>query len=155
MGARKKIEIKIKKKEKEIQELRAKINDAKIYIQALNDTLKVIPKDKMENTSSVDKLRAGSSVFKTWQYLEKSGKPMHIDDILTAIGKGTTKKDKTALAGSLGYYVRNKEIFTRPAPNTFGLIDIVNNEEPPSGFGDETPKKISPAYNETTDIEPF
>jgi hypothetical protein len=131
----KKIEDRLRRKEQEIQELEIKISEAKAYIQALTDTIKLLPKDKKEFVSVEDKLRPGSLVFKTWEFLKKSGKPMHINEILIAIGKTTNKKDKIALAGSLGWYVRRQEIFTRPEPNTFGLIAIEKSEEPPDDFG--------------------
>jgi hypothetical protein len=50
------------------------------------------------------------------------------------------KSTRAAVAGSLSAYVRNGEIFTRPAPNTFGLIEFGGKVEtslngPPRGFG--------------------
>jgi len=130
-----KLEDRVRRKEQEIKELESKISEAKAYMQALVDTIKLLPKDKQGSVSAGDKLRPGSSVFKTWEFLKRSGKPIHIDNILIAIGKTTNKKDKVALAGSLGWYVRRQEIFTRPEPNTFGLINIEKSEEPPENFG--------------------
>ena len=115
MSLVKKLEDKLKRKEQEIQVLEIKIGETKAYIQALTDTIKLLPKDKKESVSVEDKLRPGSLVHKTWQFLMKSGKPIHINEILNAIGKTTNKKDKVALAGSLGWYVRRQEIFTRPS----------------------------------------
>jgi hypothetical protein len=70
-------------------------------------------------------------------FLRKAGKPLHITDILKGIGKTTSKKDRVSLSGSLGWYVRRNEIFTRPAPNTFGLKEMedISKEEPPDDFG--------------------
>lgn len=68
--------------------------------------------------------------------LLKEAKPLHIDDLLKAIGK--TKEHKASVSGSLGNYVRKNEIFTRPAPNTFGLKEFDESqpeEEPPEDFG--------------------
>jgi hypothetical protein len=63
---------------------------------------------------------------------------MHVTDLLKEMGKDATKSNRTSLSGSLGFYVRQEEIFTRPAPNTFGLREFGDNEadeELPEGFG--------------------
>lgn len=152
MSLHKKLEDKIRKKEQEIQEYVTKINESKAYIQALQETIKLLPKSGVSEAPE-SKIRPGSAIGKTFTFLKKAGKPLHIDEILIAIGKTTSKKDKMALSGSLGWYVRRHEIFSRPAPNTFGLIGIDNDEEPPDNFGIDKDDIIE---DETTeDIEPF
>lgn len=135
MGLREKFDEKIKRKEQEIQEHENRIREAKAYIQALQDTIKLLPKEEEEASLKIKRLRPGSTVYKTMIYLKKVGKPMHINEILKAIGKTTSKKDRISLGGSLAGYVRKNEIFTRPEPNTFGLIGFEKNEEPPENFG--------------------
>jgi hypothetical protein len=146
MSIHKKLEDKIRKKEQEIQEYATKINEAKVYIQALQEAIKLLPKSGTDE-SSESKIRPGSTIGKTLALLKKTGKPMHIDEILLAIGKSASKKDKMALGGSLGWYVRRHEVFNRTAPNTFGLIGGI--EEPPDDFGvdkkdDENTIELSP-----------
>lgn len=137
MGIRTKIEEKIKKKEDEIREYENKIREAKSYLQALQDTIKLLPKE-IENGAMVENmLKPGSNIAKTYDFLKKTGKPLHLNEILIGIGKTTSKKDRISLGGSLGWYVRRKEIFTRPAPNTFGLKNFEDISEPPDGFGTE------------------
>lgn len=147
MGVREKLEDKIKKKEQEIHQYESQISEAKAYIQALQDTIRLLPKE--ENAISAEsRLRKGSVVYKTMVFLKKYGKPMHINDILKGIGKSTGKKDRISLAGSLGSYVRKKEIFTRPAANTFGLVSMEEgSKEPPEDFGVSEEK--------ATELEPF
>jgi hypothetical protein len=53
---------------------------------------------------------------------------MQINEILRAIGRTADKKNRLSLSGSLAHYVRAEEIFTRPAPNTFGLIELERGE---------------------------
>lgn len=48
---------------------------------------------------------------------------MHVNDILTRIGKAPDKASRVSVAGTLASYVRSGQIFTRPAPNTFGLVE--------------------------------
>ena len=73
---------------------------------------------------------------------------------ILGIGKSTSKKDRSALSGSLGWYVRRHEIFTRTAPNTFALIgmELNSEEEPPDDFGVD---KENGAEQESPEIEPF
>ena len=146
MGIRDKLEEKIKKKEQEIQEYEAKIKEAKVYIEAVKDTMKLLPKSEIKGESPESKIRPGSVISKTLALLKKTGRPMHINEILEGIGKSTSKKDRVALSGSLGWYVRRHEIFNRTAPNTFGLI---SSEEPPDDFG------IDKKEEETIELEPF
>ena len=134
MRTRNKIEEKIKRKEAEVQELELKMREAKAYVQALQDTLKMLPRE-IRGGDIGDTLRSGSNIHKTYELLKKAGKPLHINKILEGIGKPTLKKDKTSLAGSLGWYVRRREIFYRPSPNTFGLLEMEESQEPPDDFG--------------------
>lgn len=135
MSLRVKIEEKINKKEQEIQELQNKIREAQTYIQALQDTIKILPR---EDTSEPMIVRPGSAIGKTVALLRKVRKPLYINEILEGIGKKITKRERVSLSGSLAGYVRKEEIFTRPAPNTYGLrewVGAIMSEEPPPDFG--------------------
>ncbi|MBA4391576.1 MAG: hypothetical protein C0399_11670 [Syntrophus sp. (in: bacteria)] len=139
MGFKEKLVDKIKRKEAEIQEYEIKIREARIYIQAIQDTIKVLPREDVgvdvtgatENT-----LRVGSMPHKTYELLAKAKKPLHITDILIGIGVKQTKQVRASLVSSLSTYVKNKQIFTRPLPGTYGLIgmDVISGE-PPDNFG--------------------
>jgi hypothetical protein len=121
--SRKKIEEKVRKKEQEIQELEAQLRDARTYLQALQDVLKMMPRDDGQNDPDVI-IRPGSSVDETRQIILTHGKPLHITDILKAMGREPTRENRSSLSGSLAAYVRRNEIFTRPMPNTFGLVEL-------------------------------
>lgn len=148
MGIRDKIEDRIKKKEQEIQDYEMKISEAKSYIEALMDTIKLLPKSEIAEAPE-SKIRPGSTIAKTLALLRKAGKSMHINEILEGMGKSTSKKERVALSGSLGWYVRRHEIFMRTAPNTFGLIGMRTEitEKPPEDFGVEK--------EENSDLDPF
>lgn len=135
MGLRAKIEEKIRKKEEEIKEYENKIKETRAYLQALQDTIKMLPKEIENGVVVENMLKPGSNIAKTYDLLKKTGKPVHLNDILVGIGKTITKKDRVSLSGSLGWYVRRNEIFTRPAPNTFGLRNFEEVIGPPDGFG--------------------
>lgn len=146
MNERQSIERRLRKKEQEIQSFEEKMKAAKIYAQALRDVLKMLDQNG-ESAAPVDStLRQGSAVDQARGVILGRGAPVHIDDLLLALGKEVTRMSKSSLTGSLAAYVRRGEIFTRPAPNTFGLIELgpeANNAEeasgPPSGFGQNPP----------------
>ena len=126
------IDNKIRKKEAEIRSLEAKLHAARIYVQALSDVRRELDGDSAD-------LKAGSMVAMARDAIRRAGKPLHMDDILTAIGR--TAESKSSLTGSLAAYVRRAEVFTRPAPNTYGLVDLDEDDDlpiPPKGFGAES-----------------
>ena len=125
MSSRRKIEDRIKKKEQEIQELELKIREAKAYIQAMNDVVKLIPDDGGRGANRGPReLREGSMMASARDAIMKAGQPLHILKLLEAVGKPFTRENRASLAGSISAYVRRGEIFTRRGPNTFGLVEF-------------------------------
>jgi hypothetical protein len=143
MNERRRIEERLRKKEQEIQTLEEQVKDARVYIQALQDVLKMLPKEPDGESSPESVLRPGSTVAQARKIIKTRGNPVHIDDILKMLGKDVTRENKAALSGSLAAYVRRGEIFTRPAPNTFGLVEMDKpptlQAEPPPHFGEDSP----------------
>lgn len=139
MSDRAAIEERLRKKRSEISNLEEKLRAAKIYVAALEDVLRIVKDDSPEDGPA--KLRSGSSVAKAREIILARGEPMHIDELLAAMGKEVTRDSKSSLASSLAAYVRQEEIFSRPGPNTFGLTELGHREEdieevgPPTGFG--------------------
>ncbi len=122
------------RKQQEIQHLELELEKAKTYVQALQDSMRFLPKD---NGQEAAVLRPGSTLAKTQEILRSAGKSMHITEILKALNKPSDKKHRLSLSGSLSSYVRSGEIFTRPAPNTFGLIETTKPSSGESGSADE------------------
>lgn len=142
MNERKKIEDRIRKKEEEIQSLDAQARDARVYVKALQDVLKILPREAESQSESAAILRAGSAVAVAREIILKKNKPVHITELLREMGKDLTRESRASLASSLAAYVRKGEIFTRPAPNRFGLVELGHIEkeegdnEPPDDFGE-------------------
>lgn len=136
MSIRKKIESNIKRKYEEIQELNDKLRAAESYVQALQDTLKHLPRDDGDIASDAS-VRPGSKVAKALAALKNNNKPMHVTEILKALGEEETRENRASLSGSLGAYVRDGKIFTRPGPNLFGLAEWnqPEREDFPDDFG--------------------
>jgi hypothetical protein len=128
MTKRNRIEERIAKKEMEIQELEMKLREAKAYIQALQDVMKMMPREESDSTHSREStdstMRDGSYVSDAREAIRKAGNPLHVVDILKASGRPTDRKSRLGMGGSLAAYVRRGEVFTRPKPNTFGLIEL-------------------------------
>lgn len=119
-----KIAKEISKENKELDKILAEIAekqkqaDAKtIHIGGLERALKILNKPAAAQV----KLRKGSDVEKVRDLLQSVETTLHIDIILERIGK-TGKGAKASLVGSLSAYANTGKIFTKPAPNTFGLI---------------------------------
>lgn len=155
-----KIQEKIKKKETEVQqleeqsrELEAQLREAHAYIQALEDLKKSLPTEGAGEVAIEKVIRPGTDLDKVREILKNAGKPMHISQLLQALGKPLSKNSRASLTGSIGAHVRKNQIFTRPAPNTFGLInwgieeDNNDDEVPDFQAAEEALKKaVSPLF---------
>jgi|SRR5271170_1148033 hypothetical protein len=128
MSLRSELLKRVEKKQVEIREHEDRIREATAYIQGLQDTLKLIPKEEEFEMQDVT-LRHGSNVGKAREALRAAGKPLHITEILKAIGQPIDKKHRLALGGSIASYARRASIFTKAAPNTFGLIEFESKHE--------------------------
>ncbi len=108
----------------------------KAYLDGLQDSLKLLPQEGAVSQSKA--LRDGSDLAKARDILKQEGKAVHLDELLRRIGKEANRNNKGALGGSLSGYVRKGQIFTRPGPNVFGLLEFENvnaPEAPPEDFG--------------------
>jgi hypothetical protein len=127
MGLRQDIEKKIERKREEMRNHELAIREGASYVQALQETLKMLPRESAPSGNQQN-LRPGSEIAKAREAIKKAGKPLHIGDLLKAIGRTNDKKSRLSLSGSIAHYVRNGQIFTRPAPNTYGLVELENHD---------------------------
>lgn len=154
MTDRQRIENRLRRKEQEIVSLEEKIKAARAYAQALRDVLKMMGTGAGSTGAAGANpvvLRAGSAVAKAREEILRQGTPVHISDLLESLGKDRTRQNRASLTGSLSAYVRRGEIFTRPEPNTFGLIELGQTEKaeeaptPPKGFGQDKTDTVESA----------
>ena len=140
MFERKVIQDKMRKKEAEIQQLEEKLKTAKVYLHALHDILKTVEREELPAQSEAN-LRPGGAAAQVREVIVNLGQPVHIDNLLEALGRGASREAKASLTSALSAYVRKGEIFSRSAPNTFGLIELGHSnipdepQEPPAEFG--------------------
>jgi hypothetical protein len=99
------------------------LRDARVYVQAVQDSFKLLPKEENGQVSSKG-LRPGSALAQVQEFLKREGAPQHISTILEFLGKPIDKQNRVSLSGSLGGYARDRRIFTKTGPNTFGLIEF-------------------------------
>jgi len=115
------LEREIARTKEEIAKSEKELFEKKAYLAGLEKAHKLQTRAKPEANKL---LRPGSSMYQVMEVLKREGAPMHVDKLLTALGKDPTLENKTSLTGSLGSYVRKHQVFTRPSPNTFGLIEF-------------------------------
>jgi hypothetical protein len=135
MLLRRKLEAKIADQQGKIGGLDRQLAEARAYLCGLQDSLKLLP---LEGGAVSETLREGSDLAKARDMLRKEGKPLHLDVLLRRIGKEVSRNSRGGLSGSLGSYVRKGAVFTRPAPNVFGLLEFETQRDadgPPAGFG--------------------
>lgn len=137
MNNRRELEKRIEKERQKAFDLRTQLEKQESFVQGLQEALRFLPKEGAADRNSEQQLRAGSELAKARDFLREKGKPTHISEILQHLGKELNKDTRASLAGSLGHYARKGEIFTRPAPNTFGLTEFESSSaiEPPDDFG--------------------
>ena len=124
MTARAELEKRIEKRREEIAALHTKIRESQVYIAALEEALRVLSREGVNDGNAGNVLRQGSNTALARQAILSVGRPMHLEELLKALKKESTRPNRTGLSGALAAYVRKGEIFTRPAPNTFGLIEL-------------------------------
>src|SRR5690242_2399842 len=102
MSLRRKFDRKIREKEAEIQELEHRLMEARAYVDAMQDAIRLLPPepgaDGGENVAEIS-IKAGSAMEATVKALRDAGKPMHIMEILPAIGREATPENRASIGG--------------------------------------------------------
>ena len=143
MGARDNLQKLLERKAAEVESLECALRDARIYLQAIRDSIKALPKESVSaDIVEYKSLRPGTDMAKTQELIKTAGRPLHITEILEGLGKPLSKSNRVSLSGSLAGYARAHRIFSKPAPNTFGLMEMSEHfrlesseEEIPPDFG--------------------
>jgi hypothetical protein len=141
MGIRENFQKLIDKKQQEITQLELQAREARAYIQALQDSMKFLPREGSPIISSEHSLRPDSALARAREAIKTAGTALPIAEILKAIGKPQDKKNRVSLAGTLSSYVRAGKVFTKTAPNTFGLLEF-GSAQPDIGEADDLPEEF-------------
>lgn len=155
MGFKEDLARRIDRKRAEIIDLESQANTARTYLQALEDMYKLAARETLSASISTSEavrttplFRDGSMTGRAYAAIKQAGRPLHVNQLLPAIGRSVNRQERSAISGTLAAYVRKGDVFTRPAPNTFGLVEFVDAAlptdgstqleiapEPPPGFG--------------------
>ncbi|OGQ04803.1 MAG: hypothetical protein A2W61_07170 [Deltaproteobacteria bacterium RIFCSPLOWO2_01_44_7] len=95
-------------------------------LELIEDVRKKVPQSNKPNQERP--LREGSELAHARDIIKSSGKPMHADEILKALGKELTRANKASIVGSLNRYSEEGRTFYKDAPNTFGLLTMKKEE---------------------------
>lgn len=134
MSVRSDIEKRILKLQSEINEFHghaaeifSEIEQREFAVLELQAVLKTLPKDSEGDTPPQEvALRKGSDMANARDVLRSVRVPLHVDDLLRQLGKPIDKKHRASLSGQMSVYVRKGQVFTKTAPNTFGLKELEN-----------------------------
>ena len=125
MYLRTELERRIEQERQKVADLQSQVERAEAFIAGLEEAMKLVPPDVVENKRQVRHTpRSKSDVQKAKLQLSAMGHSMHISDILQAIGKEDTKQNRASLSSSLARYARKGKVFRRDGPNEFSLIQL-------------------------------
>ena len=133
----------IQKKRDEVRKARQRVERLEDALRHYEEIYNVMNSSPSRDSSSAPRdgaVRSGSQAERVIRVLSDAGEPTHIDEIMARMGVECTAAAKNSLVSSLSRYVRQRQIFTRPAPGTFGLIEW------------EEPEPHQPSVEETTDL---
>jgi hypothetical protein len=145
----------IDRKRRDLEKLENELRDAQAYLRALEDTYRLLDGG---GEGSEQPLRPGSDVARCEDILRSAGRPLHVTELLSHLGKASDRKARLSLSASLSSYARRQQVFTKLGQNTFGLSDMPQNSAPTAptnGSADEPPPDFGLETGITDDDIPF
>ena len=107
---------------REIESLEQENAIDEAYVQAMGVAIDAV--SKSESKPSVrPAIKSGSRPDMARKALASHKKPMHIGDLLGAMGVDDTEDNRTNVSRALSSHVTQGRVFTRPASYTFGLLE--------------------------------
>jgi len=110
-----------------LDRLQAEAQALDAVITELESVLKVAEKQEAGNAQPEIKLRLGSEVYRSREVLRRMKQPAEIGELLKALGKEDTQENRRSLSSQLAWYARKDQIFTRPEPGMWGLLEWIDN----------------------------
>jgi len=107
------------RKTQEIQDLEHQIERARVYLQAIQDSIRALPREAPNSNGARaaeadSDLRAGTRLAKAKEALLRKGAPMHINELLAAIGVEITKETRNSSWGPWGATCANDKYSRAP-----------------------------------------
>lgn len=107
----------------QIAELEGRAREAQSYLQALQDSIRLLLKNEGNGSSKEARIKPGSNPDKVYALLKKAGHPLHIKTIVEGIGLQYSKMTRSTINSALIPYLKKGQVFTRPEPGTYGLVE--------------------------------
>jgi hypothetical protein len=108
----------IAEKQADITRLEAELSAARAYVRLLQSRLQAAQARLDDLPESEDPIIA------IRRLILEAGQPMFIDDILQGLGRPVTRDSREQIRRLLLPWVRRHEVFTRPRPSMFGLLEF-------------------------------
>ncbi|MEO8380652.1 MAG: hypothetical protein ABI779_13385 [Acidobacteriota bacterium] len=108
----------IAEKEAEIARLGAELSAARAYVRLLRNRLKAAEKRLEGSPEETD-----DPIVTVRRAILEAGQPVFVDDLLAVLGQPLTRDSREQLRRLLLPWVRRGEVFTRPRPSMFGLVE--------------------------------
>lgn len=123
---RRKLYDRVRKERESVEELQTLIPEAAAKLEAIEESIRLYPKDGEEA-----ELRDGSQMARVRDFLRQTQEPQTLEQIIRGIGAENDDKKRNSLRGSLSAYARDGRVFTKERdPDTFGLIEFQRPENP-------------------------
>ena len=116
-------------KEAEIARLRAELAAAEAFLGSLRSSIEEL-EDRREPPAP-EAADGPDPLAEVRKLIRTAGKPLYIDELLRGLGWPLSRESREEIRTLLRPWVRRGELFTRPRPSTYGLVEL----RPPTGSG--------------------
>lgn len=105
-------------KQSELVRLEAELTAGRAYLRFLEDRIEAAEE------RSGDEPECNDPVIVIRRLIREAGQPLYIDDILRGLDRPLNRDGREEIRQLLLSWVRRQEIFTRPRPGVFGLLEL-------------------------------
>lgn len=104
-------------KNAELVRLEAELAAGRAYLRLLEDRIEAAEQRSTE-------IECSDPVIVIRRLIREAGRPLYIDDILRGLDRPLNREGREEIRHLLLSWVRREEIFTRPRPGVFGLVEL-------------------------------
>lgn len=105
-------------KQAELVRLEAELAAGRAYLHFLDERIEAAEQRCGEEPECTD------PVIVIRRLIREAGQPLYIDDILRGLDRPLNRDGREEIRQLLLSWVRREEIFTRPRPGVFGLVEL-------------------------------
>lgn len=105
-------------KQTELVRLEAELAAGRAYLRFINDRI------ELAEQRGGNEPECSDPVIVIRRLIREAGRPLYIDDILRGLDRPLNREGREEIRHLLLSWVRREEIFTRPRPGIFGLVEL-------------------------------